>query len=194
MIPVGYMAKRVVRRPDSLKADQVEDIYSISDCMSENFADYIHFWRHNGYWFFDSPGVLVETAREHSVDLGGTVLFYYEAHEMELGEDGWHPFASEPSVPTNVVAPPAGRLEGFDVATFHAGTAPECSPLSCNGLSADVPTNAHCLFDTLEAAFKHLGDGTFKDGEPGPFRVFAVYSVPWAPDLGEGGTSPRTAV
>ncbi len=42
------MAKRVSKRPDWLKAPQVIDIYSVSGCISKNFADYINYWRHNG--------------------------------------------------------------------------------------------------------------------------------------------------
>jgi len=35
MIPVGYMAKRVVKKPEWLKASNVADIYSVSSCCSE---------------------------------------------------------------------------------------------------------------------------------------------------------------
>jgi hypothetical protein len=52
MIPVGYMAKQVEPRSEWLQAQQVLDIYSVSGCVSKNFADYIKFWKHNGYWFF----------------------------------------------------------------------------------------------------------------------------------------------
>ena len=52
MIPVGYLAKHVYKRPDWLQVDHVIDIFSVSGCVSENFADYIGFWKHNGYWFF----------------------------------------------------------------------------------------------------------------------------------------------
>jgi hypothetical protein len=44
MIQVGYMAKRVVKRPDWLEANQVVDIYSVSNCNSKDFADYINYW------------------------------------------------------------------------------------------------------------------------------------------------------
>jgi hypothetical protein len=46
MIPVGYMAKRVFTRPDWIKASRVADIHSVSNHVSDNFADY---WKHNGY-------------------------------------------------------------------------------------------------------------------------------------------------
>jgi hypothetical protein len=48
MIPVGYMAKRVHKRPDWLQAPHVVDIFSVSGCISEDFADYINYWKHNG--------------------------------------------------------------------------------------------------------------------------------------------------
>ena len=36
MRPAGYMAKKVVRRPDWLQADSVEDVYSVSGCISRH--------------------------------------------------------------------------------------------------------------------------------------------------------------
>ena len=53
MVPAGYMAKRVVARPDWLPAERVSTIYSVSGCVSNNFADYINLWQHNGYWLFN---------------------------------------------------------------------------------------------------------------------------------------------
>lgn len=58
MIPAGYMAKKVVNKPDWLKANGVDDINSVSGCLSKDFADYITFWKHNGYWFFDLPELI----------------------------------------------------------------------------------------------------------------------------------------
>ena len=87
MIPVGYMAKQVIMYPEWLQAQQVVNVYSVSGCISRNFADYIKFWKHNGYWFFDSPGIIQQLSQEQSIDLGETSLFYYEVHELEFIED-----------------------------------------------------------------------------------------------------------
>src|SRR5882757_3953962 len=92
MIPVGYMAKRVSKKPDWLQAPHIIDIYSISNCQSEDFADYISYWRHNGYWFFDSPEIIKNIATEHSIPLQGTSLFYYEVYEMEFDGERWQAF------------------------------------------------------------------------------------------------------
>src|SRR5690606_25223889 len=87
MIPAGYMAKRICRRPDWLKAERVNDIYSVSSCVSSDFADYINFWKHNGYWLFDCPEAILDLAIESNLDLEGTLLFYYEIYEFEFDQD-----------------------------------------------------------------------------------------------------------
>lgn len=179
MIPIGFMAKRIRQRPDWLLAPQVTDIYSVSSCISEDFADYVSFWKHNGFWFFNSPEIIRTVAAEHSIDLAGTSLFYYEAHESEFDGDTWRPYGPESSFPTNVTAPCGNTLAGFDVATFWAGNSPECSPLSCNSLASTMPTNNHCLFASFEEAHARVNDGEFNDSEHGPYRIFSVHSVEW---------------
>lgn len=175
------MAKRVVPRPDWIKADRVADIYSVSSCISTNFADYINYWRHNGYWLFDTPQVVLELADQNSTDLKGTQLFFYEVYEREFdaGIGQWVDFEADPSFTTQVLLPAAKLLEGYDVVTFCARTSPECSPLSCNSLATEVEANRHCLLPSLERAIELLEEGKFQNTEPGPYRIFAVYSVEW---------------
>lgn len=180
MIPVGYMAKRVSKKPDSMSAAQVVDIYSVSDCISENFAEYIPYWKHNGYWLFDSPEAIRHLAQELSIDLEGTSLFYYEAHDLEFDGENWDAYGPDPSIPTNVVPPVRRQLEGFDVVTFSAKNKPECSPLSCNSMAKEIHTNAHCLFSSFDEAKTSLESGAFSNCEPGPYRIFSVYSAFWA--------------
>jgi hypothetical protein len=184
MVPAGYMAKRVEHAHPKflewIRAPHISEIYSVSNCMCDDFADYIRHWKHNGYWFFDSPGKIREVAKEASASLEGTILFYYEVHESEFDGSTWCSWYPEASFRTNVVQPSSKHLEGFDVVTFSVKTSPECSPLSCNGLAKELATNQHCLFATFEAAESALNTGAFKDAEPGPYRIFAVYSVPWS--------------
>jgi hypothetical protein len=182
MIPVGYLAKRSCEKPKGFDLSQVEHVYSVGGDVNDDFADYIEFWRHNGYWLFDSPRIIQEVARENSIPLDGCKLFYYEAHEMEFTGHEWRPFFPEASVPTEVLPPLQKVLEGFDVVTFYAGNSPECSPLSCNFLANEIATNSHCLISSFEEAEGSLNSGKFATAEPGPYRIFAVYSVNW-PDF-----------
>ncbi len=179
MIPVGYMAKRVSLRPEWLQAEQVVDVYSVSGCISDNFTDYINYWKHNGYWFFDSPEIIRQLAQENSIDLTGTSLFYYEVYDLEFHDDPakWISFTPELSFTTHVVVPERKVLEGYDVVTFSVGTSAECSPLSCNALAREMEINRHCLLASLEEAQHLLESGHFKNGEPGPYRIFAIYSI-----------------
>jgi len=181
MIPAGYMAKRVATQPDSRGAAKLGSIYSVSPCLSENFADYINYWQHNGYWLFDSPGVIAELAKRHAIDLTGTVLFYYEVYEYQFDEKGgrWDTFGPEPSFRLDVKNPGTARLEGYDVVCFPTGNDPGCSPLSCNGLAMEIETNRHWLLSSLDEARNLLESGRFVKCEPGPYRIFAVYSLEW---------------
>ena len=179
MIPAGYMAKCVYTRQTGLRASHVVDIYSLCGCLSKDFSDYIKYWKHNGYWLFDSPEIIWAIAREHSIPLEGTSLFYYEVYEKEFDGEHWASFAPEPSFPTNVIPPSRKQLEGFDVVTFSVGASAECSPLSCNSLAEELHTNSHCLFSSFEDAETNVTNGAFNKSEPGPYRIFAVYSVDW---------------
>ena len=174
------MAKRICDRPDWLKAPNVVDIFSVSACNSESFLnDYIPLWKHNGYWLFDSPEIIRAIAQENSIDLQGTKLFYYAAYELEFTGEIWRSFYPETSIPVNIIQPAQKKQEGFDVVTFSVGRSPECSPLSCNGLAEELPTNSHCLFETFDEAETNLSAGKFVECECGPYRIIAVYSVDW---------------
>ena len=179
MKPAGYMAKRVVRRPDWIQASAVEDVYSVSGCISEYFADYIQQWKHNGYWLFDCVETISSLAREHAIPLEDCTIFYYEVFDQQFdGETNeWQPFGPEGAFQTSVVPPSRKRLAGYDVVTFSVGSSPECSPLSCNGLATTIQTNRHCLLSSFEDAKAHIERGSFEKSEPGPFRIFGVYVV-----------------
>lgn len=179
MRPLGYLYKHVAARPDWLEAPHVEDIYSLSNCISADFADYINYWKHNGFWLFDSPSTIANLAAAHSISLNGLKLFYYEAYEQEYDEDSgaWVSFEHEPSFGTNVAVPSSKTLEGFDVTSFTAHTSPECSPLSCNSCSESLSTNKHCLFRTFDEAKQAVENNKFQGCEPGPYRIIAVYSI-----------------
>lgn len=177
MRPIGYMYKRV-ETPKGFELPGVSDIYSLGSCVNDNFADYIDFWKHNGYFLFDSSAIMRALAEEHAISLEGMRLFYYEAHDLQFdGDTGtWMPFGPFHD-DVNVQPPAHATLEGFDITSFWAGAGPECSPLSCNGLAADIATNPHCLLPAFEAAVDVLELGGFKNAKPGPYRIIAVYSV-----------------
>ncbi len=157
----------------------MEDIYSVSSCVSEDFDDWINYWKHNGYWFFDSPKIIKKIAAEYGVSLEGALMFYYEVYEEQYddNENKWVPFAPESTFETAVIIPSRRELQGYDVVSFSGQTCAECSPLSCNHMAEELEVNNHCLLSTLEEAKSYVESGAFVDCEPGPYRIFAVYLV-----------------
>jgi hypothetical protein len=178
MTPAGYLYKRVAARPAwTGKARHIAEIHSVSSCISENFADYVQHWQHNGFWLFDSPDTMRAIAMAENVDLRALTLFYYEIYSLEFDQAArsWSAFA--PDGPVQVLPPKAKTLSGFDVCSFSQRNLPECSPLSCNSLCETLTVNQSCLFDTLTAAKDALDSGAFDQSEHGPFRIFAVFVV-----------------
>ena len=178
MIAAGYMAKRVSPKPHWLKAPGVVDLYSVSNCVSKAFCDYIKHWKHNGYWFYDSLAVIKTVADAESIALSDYELFYYEVYDRQFDEEHgmWEPFQAEKHFKTQVEVPRQKQLLGFDVVSFNVQTSPECSPLSCNNLAESIEVNQHCLLKSFEQAKNLVDSGAFNNSEPGPFRIFAVYS------------------
>lgn len=194
MIPVGYMAKKVARSPEWLQAGQVYDILSVSSCVSEDFADWINFWKHNRYWFFNSPAVIFDLSKEHKFDLSQVRWFYYEIFENEYDycdDLGWTPVTPEASLQTDVIPPASPVLMGYDVVTYSCGASAECSPLSCNAIAETLQVNERCLFETFDEAKQALESEIFKNCEPGPLRIFAVYEIPTPEDVSTSSPTVR---
>lgn len=180
MIPLGYLAKRIpTERPSWLNAPDVVDVCSVSDCVNDTLDFYdLPDRSHNGYGMYDSPALIASTATQNKIDLAGSSLFFYEAYESELDGDEWVPLIPDDKLDAEIVLPSAKELMGFDVVTPIDGPNSH-SPLSCNSIAEEVPTNRHCLFNTLSEALTSLASGAFEDAEDGPYRVYAVYSVAW---------------
>ena len=64
-------------------------LYSADHTFSEDFADYINYWKHNGYWLFDSPDLIQLVAAENAIDLREASLFYYEVYKKEFDGENW---------------------------------------------------------------------------------------------------------
>ncbi len=178
MEPAGYLYKTVAGDAGVIPHTSVTDIYSVAGCISEDFADYIINWKHNGHWFFNSPEAMDDLAAALGVRLSEMKLFFYRVYPRQWNENSrtWEAFAINPEWPTDVVEPENPISEGFDVVSYSGQTSPECSPLSCNGLAQHVRVNSHCLFQTLEEAKQALESGVFRAGERGPYRILEVLS------------------
>lgn len=179
MIPAGYIAKKIAKRPDWLKSDSVEDIFSVSGCISQDFSDDSNHGKQNKYWFFDSPDIIQEILLKEGKGSDQFTMLYYELYEKEFNQKTkkWESCRGEESFGYSVKIPMNKSCMGYDIVAYSVGTSHECSLLSCNHLAEEIPVNKHCLVDTLEGAIhivERLDD--FK-AEPGPYRIIGVYRV-----------------
>jgi len=173
VILAGYFARRVMPKPAHLDAPGVREICSVSECMSPGADDWIAAWRHNGLGWFnrvaDALSVVPEGQRHEFR------VFAYRVHP-EVFRDGRRRGLSVPADVRPEPLPPGFRTIGFDSAgkSSAEGLSLECSPLSCNGLAAELPVNEHCLFPSLAAAIAGAERFGTEQPEPGDYYVVEV--------------------
>ncbi len=173
------MAKRV-QKPKGFQIHGIDDVYSVSDCVNEDFADYIKYWKHNGYWLFDSP-------RDHSERWRRKTPFNLTERPSSTTKCTARSSMARfgPRTKPNPHFQPTSfrrRKNCSKVSMwsrFMRGMRLTFSPLSCNGLARGIRTNPHCLLESFAEAYDQLNGGAFNNAEPGPYRIFAVYSVAW---------------
>jgi hypothetical protein len=177
MISAGYMYKRIIL-PDWLNCQNVTKVYAVSSCISKDFTNYIPYWKHNRYWFFNRPEDMDTLIRQENLSEEFELLFY-ELYEKEFDEEqhAWLDFTGEESFGYQVRMPPQKEFLGFDIVTYSMGTSHECSPLSCNWLCQEVQVNQYCLLDDFEKAIQITETLKQNTAEPGPYRIIRVNKV-----------------
>lgn len=189
MLPAGYLLKRVVPPPGWLATgpNHINDVCSVSDCVNDNVVDVQGAWQHNSFGVANNPDVLASLAADAGADVTGASLFYFTAYERELESDGWtfdtadwriRSAARSAAVADDVHVPAsdASTLLGYDVVVF--GDYLEHSPLSCNSIAEQLPTNEHCLLASLDDAVAAIDGGAFGNGcEEGIYTIFAVHLI-----------------
>lgn len=168
---IGYFPKRTLRHPDFLPDTGVVEICSVSNCISKDPDEWINHWRHNEMWTYDNAeaawSVVPDEVRE-AFD-----LYAYSLFPVRFTRAGEEAFAI-PAVNPVTLGAEFSRL-GFDAVSRSYDSTFECSPLSCNYLAREVPTNRHCLLDTAEAALELAANCEAKQCEPGPYHVVEVW-------------------
>lgn len=167
----GYFPKRIALRDDWLKAPNVREIWSVSDCMSKGPRNWIDKWIHNDVGLFDTRDLATSVLPEGEASTFTIVGYrvwdrmFDQGHEVELRVD----------VPTLLGPDPDFVTVGFDAVARSQGFF-DCSPLSCNGGAETFPTNESCLFRTLDEALAGAKEFSTGNWEPGPYWVVEVLS------------------
>jgi hypothetical protein len=181
MIDAGYFPKRIAARPDGFSVAGVREIASVSHCISSGPEDWVDHWRHNELGWFNT----VADARSVVAD-AERALFRLFAYRLES-------VAYREGNPIDIVIPPDVRPDpigpefverGFDVVSksMEVIVGFDCSPLSCNLLAEEIPTNEFCLFPSRDAAAAAAQAFSIDGPEPGDYYVVQVLELIDAPD------------
>lgn len=179
MIDGGYLAKRIISRPEWLGAPGVLETCSASNCISEAPEDWVEHWLQNELGWFNraSDALTVVPADQRPAYR----LFVYRIYPAVFRNGGRLEFVLPSDVHPDPI-PMTFRRLGFD--SVNKSTASvlgfECSPLSCNGMAKEVSTNQSCLLDSLEAAIAAATCFSIEQPEPGDYYVIEVLEEPHA--------------
>ncbi len=190
---LGYGLKHVLLRPDWLDCPEVEQVSSVSSCVSaEPYTDErFKRWAFNASGWYDTPE-LAQLDVEPGVPCR---MFAYALFPFEFEGDEVRKVAVGMLLSTDTRQLPVGPEPGFDFLGYDvvsgrcgggqnaqsADLAPvmagfDCSPLSCNSMAREHPVNRNCLLDRWEDAVVAAIRFAKEEPEPGPYYIFAVYA------------------
>jgi hypothetical protein len=183
---IGYCAKHIAERPEQLSDEAIEEICSVSNCLShepEGFSDFNP--ARNAMWLFPSVRAATESVKPPEVaddfDIFAykllPVTFGDEGEQLELDEDG-EQAAFESAKNSAEPLPRDFELLGYDClnkATDWPQSGFDCSPLSCNGMANEIEVNEYCLLDSREQALSVASQFGKDQPEPGNYYVVEVW-------------------
>jgi len=165
---VGFFPLATATGPDWLEVPIVDEICSVSRCISKAPEGWIDAWKHNQLGFFDTEDLALEVATGRGAEFD---LFAYRLFPVQCENGEFRPFP----VPAPVFETlDRYRFLGHDIVSRSAGSHVECSPLSCNYAARDFPVNRHCLIEDSDAAFSACRAISAGNYEPGPYFLFQV--------------------
>jgi hypothetical protein len=170
----GYFARDIVSAPDWLNCPAVEDVCSVSRCVSPGPKDWVYQWLHNELGLFNEPDQARLVIPRESPPMR---TFAYLVSTVRFVDGRPQPWDwPEDAAPVPLTA--AYTSLGFDAVHKFMDSVLgfECSPLSCNGLADEWPVNRHCLLDDLETAVKAAVQFSIDQPEPGMYYVAQVFA------------------
>jgi len=181
-ILAGYFPKRTARRPEWLEAAGVEEICSVSDCISPSPDGWIEHWLHNPLGLYPDEEIARRIAGEGEP---GFDIYAYRILDVafppggpprELTAEEERAFAAAGDC--TPMGAPFERL-GWDAVGTWLGIGQsvgfDCSPLTCNGMAAQIATNRYGLLDTLEQAVPVAIRFAREQPEPGTYFLVEVW-------------------
>lgn len=173
---IGYFPKKTMGRDEWFGNASVEEVCSVSNCMSKAPEDWLNYWKHNAYGLYDTEEQAWAIVRNDPVsyDMYGYRLFPFVFDGGAGTSMSVQPTAIAQLAEYDFLGyDPVSREEAFTIEFGH-------SPLSCNKGFEQYPVNRFCLLDRLEDAW--LGTAEIAKAaqamgawEPGPYYLCEVY-------------------
>ncbi len=179
MIAAGYMVKFIDGAFIWHNGVKLDELYCVGSHSVPDFADWLPYDKHNGYYFFNSYREIMSLAKDLSIDPSRGKLFFYQVYEMEfdIHTKSWASFSAEAKYKTLVEKPENTTIQGYDIVAYSCGTTAECSILFCNGLADTIGINKHLLFHSFKGAKEFLEACNPLEILDGPHRIIEVHSV-----------------
>ena len=177
MIDAGYFAKQIAATPEWLHVSAVQEICSASDCVSYAPDDWVDYWLHNEFgWFNQARDALAVVRPDQKAAFR---LFAYRIYPQLFRAGKRHELVMPLDVHPDPI-PASFTSLGFDSVnkSMPSVLGFECSPLSCNSMADEMAVNQYCLFDSLEAAIAGAIRFSVEQPEPGDYYVVEVLEAP----------------
>jgi hypothetical protein len=172
---IGYFPKKTMGRNEWFRNSRVEEVCSVSNCMSEAPEDRINQWKHNAWSLYDTEDIAWGIIRDEPAR--------YDMYAFKL-----FPFMFDGGAGLAVSVEPTATPQlvdydflGYDPVSREADTIEfGHSALSCNKGFEEYPVNRFCLLDDLEDSWRitaEIAKAAKEKGswEPGPYYLCEVY-------------------
>ena len=168
-VGAGFFPKRTQRRPEWLHATIVEEVCSVSECISAGPKDWIENWLHNALGFYDSESLAWQVV---GPDRAGFHMYGLRIYPLQFDHGAMRPWVSPVQLDLDLAE---FDLLGLDVVSRSVADNFECSAMSCNNGADEFPVNRFCLIDDPATAYEACAAVSEGEYEPGPYYLLQVY-------------------
>lgn len=166
---IGFFPKATLRHPLPSVGNNVEEVCSVSSCLSQAPPAWVDHWRHNDLGFYDSE----RTARDEIPQDGKSYEIYaYKVYPLVFESGTVKPWAAPVMVKPDLSQ---YTFLGHDVVSKSVSDFFECSPLTCNLAANEFAANRYGLIDAMQDAYQAAITISKGGYEPGSYYLFEVY-------------------
>jgi hypothetical protein len=173
---IGYFAKQPLRPFESASLPKHIE-WVCTGCWPDEPPDWFTSYRFNELFVFDTLALLESVIPPDSA--AKYLRLGLRSLPVQFADDGHGGVRELPLAVASVKPEPIPahfvRL-GFDVTSRSSQSTLEHSPLSCNGMAAEIATNRWCLIDAFDDALQVPGAFVRGGAKEGPYVVLEVWA------------------